>query len=86
MGRLPRRRLIGQATAAAVAMLVRAPSAGAQSAGFPAKPIRILVGFAAGGNSDFIARLLASEIKGYSSTLLVENRAGAGGRVALDAL
>jgi len=47
---------------------------------------RILVGFPAGGNGDFIARLLANEMKGYSSTVLVENRPGAGGRVALDGL
>jgi len=47
---------------------------------------RILVGFPAGGNGDFIARLLASEIKGFSPTILVENRPGAGGRLALDGL
>ena len=47
---------------------------------------RILVGFPAGGNTDFIARLLASAMKGYSSAVIVENRPGAGGRVALDVL
>jgi tripartite-type tricarboxylate transporter receptor subunit TctC len=47
---------------------------------------RILVGFTAGGNTDFVARLLASEMKGYSSAIIVENRPGASGRVALDSL
>jgi hypothetical protein len=47
MGKLARRRLIGQATVATAAFMVHARRAGAQSAPFPAKPIRILVGFAA---------------------------------------
>jgi tripartite-type tricarboxylate transporter receptor subunit TctC len=47
------------------------------------KIARMLVGFPAGGNVDFVARLLANElrgysstIKGYSSTIIVENRPG----------
>jgi tripartite-type tricarboxylate transporter receptor subunit TctC len=55
----------------------------AQSVG---KTARMLVGFSAGGNADFVARLLANELKGYSSTIIVENRPGASGRFALDAL
>ena len=47
---------------------------------------RILVGFPAGGNTDFVARLLANELKSYSSTVIVENRSGASGRLALDGL
>jgi tripartite-type tricarboxylate transporter receptor subunit TctC len=47
---------------------------------------RILVGFPAGGAVDFVARLLANEIKGYSSAVIVENRSGAGGRLALEGL
>ena len=50
------------------------------------KSARILVGFTAGGNTDFVARLLANEMKGYSSAIIVENRPGASGRVALDGL
>jgi tripartite-type tricarboxylate transporter receptor subunit TctC len=47
---------------------------------------RLLVGFPAGGPSDVTARLLAEHMKGYASTTIVENRAGAGGRVAMDVL
>jgi tripartite-type tricarboxylate transporter receptor subunit TctC len=47
---------------------------------------RILVGFPAGGNTDFVARLLANELKNYSSTVIVENRSGASGRLALNGL
>jgi tripartite-type tricarboxylate transporter receptor subunit TctC len=46
----------------------------------------ILVGFTAGGNTDFVARLLANEMKGYSSAVIVENRPGASGRIALEGL
>jgi tripartite-type tricarboxylate transporter receptor subunit TctC len=47
---------------------------------------RILVGFPAGGPSDILARLVAEQMKTYASSTIVENRAGAGGRVVMDAL
>jgi tripartite-type tricarboxylate transporter receptor subunit TctC len=50
------------------------------------KPARILVGFPAGGAPDIVARLLAEHLKGYASSVIVDNRPGAGGRVALQAL
>jgi len=47
----------------------------------------MLVGFTPGGSLDFVARLLVNEIKSYSSSsFVVDNRPGAGGRVAMDAL
>jgi tripartite-type tricarboxylate transporter receptor subunit TctC len=46
----------------------------------------ILVGFPPGGTTDVIARLVASELKNYSSSVIVETRSGAAGRVALEAL
>jgi tripartite-type tricarboxylate transporter receptor subunit TctC len=50
------------------------------------KTVRILVGFPPGGPNDVIARLLSGEMKGYASSVIVENRSGAGGRVAIEAL
>jgi len=47
---------------------------------------RMLVGSPPGGSTDTVARLLASEMKGYASTIIVENRPGAGNRIALDVL
>jgi tripartite-type tricarboxylate transporter receptor subunit TctC len=47
---------------------------------------RILVGFPAGGTSDVVARLVASTMSDYASAVLVENRPGAGGRVAIEFL
>lgn len=49
-------------------------------------PIRILVGFSAGGNVDVAARLLAEELRPMMGrNILVENRPGAGGRLAAQA-
>src|SRR4051812_17408354 len=44
---------------------------------------RMLVGFGAGGTIDVIARMLVEGMKDYSSSFIVDNRAGAGGRLAL---
>jgi len=47
---------------------------------------RIMVGFPPGGPTDVIARLVAEQMKAYASSTIVENRAGAGGRVVMDVL
>ncbi len=77
MVRISRRHLLGGATAVGFA-----GSALAQT-----KPIRILVGFAAGGGNDVIARLLAQKMsEGTAGQMLVDNKTGASGLIAADIL
>jgi len=65
--------------------LVAGP-AGAQG-GYPDRPIRILVGYPAGGGVDIVARLLGEPIKaGLGQSVVVENRTGASGMIAAGAV
>lgn len=77
---IQRRQLLKTAGPAAVALL--GATAWAQSA-----PIRILVGAPAGGSTDTLARTLATELgRLLGRTVVVENRPGAGGNIAADAV
>src|SRR3981081_1158979 len=50
---------------------------------FPVKPVRIVVGSAAGGPIDLVARLTAHELsKVFDQQFVIENRTGAGGTIA----
>jgi tripartite-type tricarboxylate transporter receptor subunit TctC len=63
-----------------------APAALAQGAGYPAKPIRMVIPFAPGGASDFVGRIIQprlGELLGQS--IVIENRAGASGNIGLEA-
>ena len=54
-------------------------------AAYPDKPIKIIVGFTAGGTADSVARILASTMGArMGQTMIVENRAGANGNLATD--
>jgi tripartite-type tricarboxylate transporter receptor subunit TctC len=53
----------------------------------PKGPVRLLVGFAPGGSSDLAARIIADKLKDVLGvTVIVDNKAGAGGRIAAEAL
>ena len=79
-----RRRLIG-ASAAALALAGLPWAAQAQS--FPAKALRIVVPFAAGGVGDLTARIVAARLATQlGQSVVIDNRPGAGGVVAADAV
>jgi tripartite-type tricarboxylate transporter receptor subunit TctC len=59
----------------------------AQTSKFPDRPIRMLVGFSAGGGTDVIARILAQKLsETVGQTVVVENRTGASGLIAAEAV
>ena len=73
------RRNIGVIAALA---FVCAPFA-AQSQSYPAKPVRVIIGFSAGSEIDVVGRLVSQKMaEGLGQQLLVENRTGAGGTLA----
>src|SRR5262245_32599975 len=52
-----------------------------------AKPLRIVVGFPAGGGTDVIARILAEQLRGsYAPAVVVENKPGAAARIAVESV
>ena len=70
---------------ALLAALVLSASATAQT--FPAKPVKIIVGYPPGGSGDFLTRLLADEMsKNLGVAVVTENRPGAGASIASDAV
>ena len=79
---LLRRRLI-QAAAATCCTLGLAGAALAQAPAWPAKPIRIVVGFAPGGTTDVMARVMAQSLsEALGQPVVVDNKPGASGNIA----
>ena len=60
-------------------------AAAAWAQGYPAKPVRIIVGFSAGSTTDLIGRVLAGKLgEGLGQPAVVDNRPGAGANIAAE--
>jgi tripartite-type tricarboxylate transporter receptor subunit TctC len=58
-----------------------------QTASYPNKPIRLLIGFAPGGAADYVARAMSDALgKGLGQPVIVDNRPGAGSSIAAEAV
>lgn len=72
---------------AAGAALTASAALPARAQAFPDRPVRVLQGFAPGGNADTIARLIGAEMqKGLGQPIIVEAMVGAGGAIASSAV
>jgi tripartite-type tricarboxylate transporter receptor subunit TctC len=83
--KLPRRRFLRLAAAAAAALPVGPRLAQAQA--YPSRPVRWIVGFAAGGPAEILARLIGQWLsEQLGQPFVIENRPGAGSNIATEAV
>jgi tripartite-type tricarboxylate transporter receptor subunit TctC len=80
--------MLSHAAVSSIVLLAGAALAQTSSApSYPTKPIRIMVGFAAGGGIDIATRMYAQRLaEALGQSVIVENRPGAGGTIATDLL
>jgi tripartite-type tricarboxylate transporter receptor subunit TctC len=79
------RRIFLTLIATGLALASQTGPAGAQT--FPAKPVRMIIGFAAGGTTDLVGRIVAQRLgDAWGQTVVVENRTGASGMIAAEAV
>jgi len=82
LGRMSRRAFVRSASTAALAGGLVGT---AQAQGWPAKPVRFICGYAAGGLTDIMARVTAEYLgEKYKQTFIVENKTGAGSMIAAE--
>ena len=68
-----------------VVLILAGACAKASAQSYPAKPLRLIVGFAPGGAADFVARALGDALGHVlGQGIVIENRAGAGSSIAAD--
>src|SRR5271170_1020366 len=84
---LRRRPFTAAIACAAVFLAVAAPAQAQSTAGYPQKPVRIIVPYGPGGVGDLTMRLLADKLGDeVKQSFVIENRPGAGGIAAMEAV
>jgi tripartite-type tricarboxylate transporter receptor subunit TctC len=82
--KLPRRRVLRLAASAAALPIV--PRIASAQATYPSRPVRLIVGFAAGGTTDIVARLIGQWLSGrLGRPFVIENRPGGNTNIATEA-
>src|SRR5438132_6215998 len=82
--KLPRRQFLHLAAGAAA---LPAVSRAARAQAYPTRPVRIIVGFAAGGSTDLMARLIGQWLsERLGQQFIIENRPGAGSNIGAEAV
>ena len=82
---LPRRQFLYLVAASAAALPAASRVAWAQT--YPSQPVRVIVGFAAGGPNDILARLIGQWLsERLGQPFVIENRPGAGSNIATEAV
>ena len=72
-------------SAAVAALTIALLTIGAQAQSWPQRPVRIIVPYAAGGNSDGMARITAQRLtEAFGQSFVIENRLGANGAIATE--
>ena len=84
---IDRRQMMAMAAASALApnVLAGTPAHGQASAGWPARPVRLIVPYAPGGPTDAVARLVANSLsRTWGQQVVIENKGGAGTNIGAD--
>jgi tripartite-type tricarboxylate transporter receptor subunit TctC len=78
--------MMWRAISFALALAVALPAAAQGQAGWPTRPIKIIVGYAAGGSTDVTARIVGQAMsERLGQPVIIENRPGAAGNIGTDA-
>jgi tripartite-type tricarboxylate transporter receptor subunit TctC len=80
------RRQFTQSAAAMATLASLGISSRSFAQGAPIESLKVIVGFAAGGTADATSRRISSKMTSYAKNAVVENRTGAGGQIAVQAL